>query len=192
MRYELPKLPYAYDALEPNIDSMTMELHHSKHHASYVAWANLALEKLEEARKNEDFSLVKHLKKELAFHASGVEMHNLYWENMTPNKTEISPELLQKIISSFGSLESFEKEFKSTSAVVEGSGWSALVEKDWELMILSVEKHQNLVIPGVKPLLVCDVWEHAYYLKYQNRRPEYIDAFWNVINWEVVSNRLKK
>lgn len=190
--YSLPELPYAYDALEPNIDAQTIELHHSKHHAAYVAGLNNAVKGIEEARKTGDFSKMKALKKELAFHWAGHKLHSLYWENMTPSETKMSPELESNIVETFGNLETFEKEFKATSAIVEGSGWSALVEIDGALEILSVEKHQDLLLPGANVLLVCDVWEHAYYLKYQNRRPEYIDAFWNVINWEVVSNRFSK
>jgi len=192
MTYKLPELKYSYDALEPNIDAQTLELHHSKHHASYVAGLNNATQKLKEARENGDFSLVKFWKKELAFHGAGHKLHTLYWENLSPEKTEMSQELKSAIEEKFGSLETFEKEFKASSTVVEGSGWSALVMIDGELEILTVEKHQDLVIPGAKILLVCDVWEHAYYLKYQNRRPEYIDAFWNVIDWEAVSERFSK
>lgn len=189
MTYELPKLNYEFWDLEPHIDAQTLELHYSKHHASYVAGLNNATSAIKEARVSGDFSKMKALKKELAFHWAGHVLHSLYWENMTPKSTNLSEELSSKINETFGSFETLEKEFKASTAVVEGSGWGALVEINGELEILTVEKHQDLVIPGAKILLICDVWEHAYYLKYQNRRPDYINAFWNVINWEIVSER---
>lgn len=192
MKYELPILHYDFDALEPHIDAQTLELHYSKHHAAYVAGLNNAVSGIEEARESWDFSKMKALKKELAFHGAGHKLHTLYWENMTPHATTPSSELTTQINKDFGSFENFEKEFKASTAVVEASGWGALVELDGRLEVLTVEKHQDLLLPWAKILMVCDVWEHAYYLKYQNRRPDYISAFWNVVNWDVVSERFSK
>lgn len=193
MKYTLPELKYSYDALEPYIDAQTLELHHSKHHAGYVAWLNKALEWIEKARETGDFWAVKGLKKELAFHYSGHILHSLYWENMSPEKTQMSDLLSEKINETFWSFETFEKEFKSATALVEASGWGLLVKTaEGELEIVTIEKHQDLALMNSTVLIACDVWEHAYYLKYQNRRPEYIDNFFNVINWEEVSKRLEK
>lgn len=195
MEHELPKLDYAYDALEPVIDAKTVELHHSKHHQSYVDGLNKANKALEEARKNKDFSLVKHLKKEIAFHGSGHILHSIYWKNMCPqNESKEKPEgeLLKAIENKFGSYETFEEEFKKTTTVVEGSGWGVLAYVNGDLEILTIEKHQNLTQMGAIPLLVCDVWEHAYYLNYQNKRPEYIENFFKIVNWDDVEERFEK
>lgn len=192
VKHSLPKLNYEYDALEPHIDAQTLELHHSKHHQSYVDGLNKAEEGLEKARESGDFALVKHLKKEIAFHGSGHIMHSIYWTNMAPEserKAEPEGDLMKAIKEKFGSYETFVEEFKKSTAVVEGSGWGVLAVVNGELEILTIEKHQNLTQMGAIPILVCDVWEHAYYLKYQNKRPAYIDGFFNVINWENVEER---
>jgi Fe-Mn family superoxide dismutase len=190
---ELPKLNYSYDALEPHIDAETMELHHSKHHKAYVDGLNKAKEGLAQARGSKDFSKLKALKKELAFHGSGHALHCIFWNNMGPeNQVKKEPEgkLREAIERNFSSYETFVLEFKSAGAVVEGSGWAVLsLDPNKDLQILTVEKHQNLWEMGSTPLLVCDVWEHAYYLKYQNKRPAYLDAFFNVINWDDVERR---
>jgi len=191
MQYNLPELPYNYSDLEPYIDAQTLQLHHSKHHAAYVAGANDAFTKLQKARQIWDFSFTKHLKKELAFHLSGHVMHSLYWENMTPNKTEVPLNLKDKIKEDFWNFEMFEKEFKKACLIVEGSGWWALVlTSNWNLEIITIEKHQDLNVMWSNLLLVCDVWEHAYYLKYQNNRASYIENFWKIINWNIVDTRL--
>ena len=193
MSHELPALPYEYNALEPHIDEQTMRLHHDKHHLGYVNGLNKAEAELEKARENKDFSLVKHWEREAAFHGAGHFLHCIFWENMRPNGGgQPQGALADAITSSFGSFESFSAHFKAAGAAVEGSGWVLLVKNNTNqsLEILTAEKHQNLTQWVVTPLLVCDVWEHAYYLKYQNNRGAYLDAFLNVINWEDVSKRL--
>ncbi len=190
--YTLPPLPYPYDGLEPHIDKQTLELHHDKHHAGYVKGLNATLQKMKDARKAGDFSGIKHLSRDLAFNGSGHVLHTLYWENMAP-KGGGTPKgkLMEAIKADFGGYESFEKQFMDATNAVEASGWGILA---WEplgkrLLILEAEKHQDLTIWGVTPLLICDVWEHAYYLKYQNRRAEYVKAFFNVLNWGAVEKR---
>ena len=193
MRYQLPPLPYAYDALEPHIDEQTMHLHHDLHHKGYVDGLNKALDMLAAARESGDFGLVKHWEREAAFHGSGHFLHSIFWENMGPQKGgEPQGALRQQIDKDFGSFEAMRKQFSAAATAVEGSGWAMLV---WEpgagqLEVLTAEKHQNLTQWGVVPLLVLDVWEHAYYLKYQNRRAAYVEAFWNVVNWDDVAERL--
>ena len=196
-KYELPPLPYAYDALEPYIDEQTMRLHHDKHHQSYVSGLNAALEKLEAARNSGDFSAIKALSRDVAFHGSGHFLHTVFWPNMAPagqgGGGEPDGELAAQIVKDFGSFENFKAQFGAASKAVEGSGWGLLV---WEpnggqLEVLTAEKHQNLTQWGVVPLLVLDVWEHAYYLKYQNNRGAYVDGFWNIVNWADVAERFK-
>ncbi len=198
MAYELPPLPYPYNALEPYIDEQTMHLHHDIHHQAYVNGLNTALQKLAEARKAGDFALVKHWEREAAFHGSGHFLHAIFWPNMAPagkgGGGEPTGDLASQINRDFGSFEAFKNQFLAASNAVEGSGWGILA---WEpnagqLVILTAEKHQNLTQWGVTPLLVLDVWEHAYYLKYQNKRPEYTKAFFNIINWSNVAERLAR
>jgi Fe-Mn family superoxide dismutase len=190
--YTLPPLPYAYEALEPAIDAQTMKLHHDIHHAGYVKGLNAALDKLAEARKSGDYAAVKALSREVAFHGSGHLLHCCFWTNMTPAKTEPKGRLSAMIARDFGSMDAFKAQFGNAAKQVEGSGWGILAFEPLSkrLLVLESEKHQNLTVWGVHPLLVLDVWEHAYYLKYQNRRPEYVDAFWNVVNWNDVAARL--
>jgi Fe-Mn family superoxide dismutase len=193
MAHELPPLPYDYAALEPHLDEATMRLHHDKHHAGYVAGLNAAEEKLRKARETGDFSLVKHLSRELAFHGSGHILHCVFWTNMKPKGGgQPKGDIGDAIASHFGSFDAFRKHFSAASMAVEGSGWGALVYNRMvkKLEILTAEKHQNLTQWGVAPLLVLDVWEHAYYLKYQNRRADYVEAWWNVVNWDDVAKRL--
>jgi superoxide dismutase, Fe-Mn family len=194
MSHELPALPYAYNALEPYIDEQTMHLHHDIHHKGYVDGLNKAEEKLAEARANGDFGLIKHWEREAAFHGSGHFLHAIFWENMAPAGKGGTPEgaLAAAINESFGSLEAFKNQFSAATIAVEGSGWGILAYRpaDGKLVILTAEKHQNLTQWGVIPLLVLDVWEHAYYLKYQNKRAEYVKNFYNIINWHDVAKRL--
>ena len=193
--YTLAPLPYDYNALEPHIDAETMKLHHDIHHAGYVTGLNNALKKLDEARKSGDMGLVKHWSREAAFHGSGHFLHAIFWKNMSPNGGgEPSGALAEAIKADFGSFDAFAKQFSAAAGAVEGSGWAILgYKKDddgtGQLMIVQAEKHQNLTVQGITPLLVLDVWEHAYYLRYQNRRPEYVKAFFNVINWADVAKR---
>jgi Fe-Mn family superoxide dismutase len=197
IKYELPPLPYDYNALEPHIDEQTMRLHHDKHHLGYVNGLNKALEKLEEARAAGDFAMVKHWSREAAFHGSGHFLHSIFWPNMAPAGNggggEPTGALAEQIVKDFGSFDNFKAQFTSASGAVEGSGWGLLV---WEpnagqLEVLQAEKHQNLTQWGVVPLLVLDVWEHAYYLKYQNARGSYVNAWWNLVNWADVAERFE-
>jgi superoxide dismutase, Fe-Mn family len=192
MTHVLPPLPYEYNALEPHIDEQTMRLHHDIHHLAYVNGLNNAEKKLAEARESGDFGLVKHWERELAFHGAGHFLHVIFWENMTPNGGGAPKGAFSEAINKqFGSYEKFTAQFKAAGAAVEGSGWVLLVKNrtNDQLEILTSEKHQNLSQWVVTPLLVCDVWEHAYYLKYQNKRADYIGAFFNVINWQDVEKR---
>jgi Fe-Mn family superoxide dismutase len=196
MAHELPPLPYGYDALEPHFDAETMRLHHDLHHKAYVAGLNKAEEMLAQARESGDFALVKHWAREAAFHGSGHLLHSIFWPNLAPagqgGGGEPDGELAERIAADFGGFEAFRKQFSAVAAQVEGSGWAILAHRpaDGRLVILSAEKHQNLTQWGVIPLLVLDVWEHAYYLKYQNRRPEYVENFWSIVNWSDVARRL--
>lgn len=194
--YVLPPLPYAYNALEPHIDEQTMRFHHDIHHKAYVDGLNKALSKLAEARAAADasaFSLVKHWSREIAFHGSGHFLHTIFWNNMTPAASSGAPgtALASAIAADFGSMEAFATHFHAAAVAVEGSGWGILGYQPIgkRLVVLQAEKHHDLTQWGVIPLLVADVWEHAYYLKYQNRRGDYVKAFWNVINWKNVSDR---
>jgi Fe-Mn family superoxide dismutase len=194
MKYTLPELPYAYDALEPYYDEQTVRIHHDMHHKAYVDGLNNALAKLAEARDKGDYALIKHWEKELAFQGSGHVLHTLFWENMTPKSSGTpSGALLQQIEKDFSSFDAFQKQFSAAAGAVEGSGWAVL---GWQpqlgqLLITQVEKHQDLTVWGIVPLLILDVWEHAYYLKYQNRRAEWIKAWWNIVNWEIVEKRFE-
>ncbi len=198
MSHTLPDLPYAYDALEPHIDEQTMRLHHDLHHKAYVDGLNAAEKRLAEARESGDFSLTKHWEREVAFHGSGHLLHSVFWNNMasTGDGGGGSPggALADKIAEDFGSLEAFRNQFDAASTQVEGSGWGILAYRpaDDKLVVLTAEKHQNLTQWGVVPLLVLDVWEHAYYLRYQNRRAEYVKNFHEVINWSDVSGRFER
>lgn len=194
-RYELPKLSYDYDALEPHIDARTMKLHHSRHHQGYVDGANATLTKLSQAREQANFGMVKALSRDLAFNLSGHVLHSVFWRNMTPESMADEPPswLAQMLVDEFGSFEAFRAHFTAAAGGVEGSGWGIL---GWEsnaerLLVLQAEKHQNLTVQGVVPLLVIDVWEHAYYLTYQNDRSKYIKHWWNVVNWADVAERLE-
>ena len=195
-RYSLPDLPYDYDALEPHIDEQTMRLHHDKHHQGYVDGANAALDALESARESGDYGTVKKLSRDLAFNASGHLLHSVFWPNMAPESETGEPDrrLASQLEDDFGGVEEFKAHFSAAAKGVEGSGWGILA---WEpegeqLLVLQAEKHQNLTAQGVTPILVLDVWEHAYYLNYQNNRGQYVDNWWNVVNWNDVSERLRK
>lgn len=192
--YELPPLPYGYNELEPHIDEQTMRLHHDKHHLAYVNGLNNALQKLSEAREKNDFALVKHWEREAAFHGAGHFLHVIFWENMSPKGGgEPSGVLMDGIRQSFGNFASFMAQFKAAATAVEGSGWAILTKNltDKSLSILTAEKHQDLSQWVSVPILCLDVWEHAYYLKYQNNRGAYVEAFTNVINWSNVTDRFK-
>lgn len=193
-KYMLPKLPYSYDALEPHIDAETMKLHHSKHHQAYVNGLNNATEKIKEATSKGDFTLIKHWEKELAFHGAGHFLHCIFWKIMGPKQGNISIELQSYINKSFGSTDNFLKLFKASASSVEGSGWGMLSYEPVadKLIVTQVEKHSNLSQWITIPIIVVDVWEHAYYLRYQNKRADYLEAFTKVINWDFVSDQFSK
>lgn len=193
--HKLPPLPYSYNALEPYIDESTMRLHHDRHHKSYVDGLNKAELELQKARRNNQFELVKHWERELAFHGAGHYLHSIFWKVMCPHGGGSPPGPLNREISrSFGSFEEFKKQFSQAAQNVEGGGWAILVwaPQAQRMEILQAEKHQNLSQWDVVPLLVLDVWEHAYYLKYQNKRADYIDNWWHIVCWEEVERRMRK
>jgi superoxide dismutase, Fe-Mn family len=188
----LPPLPYASNALEPYYDTKTVELHHGKHHQAYVNGLNAALDRLEAARSVADYALVKHFEREVAFHGGGHILHTLFWENLTPGGGgKPDGDLAIAIDREFGSFAAFDKQMRAATNAVEGSGWGILAASpSGELAILQVEKHQNQLLPGWAPILVVDVWEHAYYLKYENRRAEFVDAVLDhLVNWAEVGKR---
>ncbi len=190
--YILPKLDYNYNELEPYIDAKTMELHHSKHHAGYVKGLNKATKKVQECIDTGEYGLIKHWERELAFHGSGHFLHTIFWKVMSPEQGKRSRLLEKHIKKDFGGFDKFKQYFKMASKKVEGSGWGILAYQPHadKLVILQAEKHHNLTQWVSIPILCIDVWEHAYYLNYQNNRGAYIDNFFEVINWEEVSNRL--
>ncbi|GIO87508.1 hypothetical protein J25TS5_44400 [Paenibacillus faecis] len=194
-KHTLPPLPYPYNALEPYIDEATMRIHHDKHHKTYVDDLNKAELKLQEARKTGNFDLVKHWERELAFNGAGHYLHTIFWETMNPQGGG-RPEgpLLEQIKRDFGSYDAFHKQFSNAAEKVEGGGWAILVwsPRSHRLEILTAEKHQNLSQWDIVPLLPLDVWEHAYYLKHQNRRKDYITDWWNVVYWPAVAERYEQ
>lgn len=200
MAFELPALPYATDALEPHIDKQTMEIHHGKHHQAYVTNLNKALEGKTEASQSIE-EIVKNISKFPAAvrnNGGGHYNHSLFWEVIGSNKGgEPKGELAEAINAAFGSFEAFKTKFAEAGATRFGSGWAWLsVGADKKLVVSSTPNQDNplMDVAEVKgtPILGMDVWEHAYYLKYQNRRPDYIAAFWNVVNWDAVAERFKK
>lgn len=192
----LAPLPYAYDALEPYIDTATMELHHGKHHAGYVSGLNTAEAALAKARADNDFALAQYWTKRAAFNGGGHFLHSMFWKVMAPagkgGGGEPDGALRDAINRDFGRFDAFKKEFSAAAAQVEGSGWGLLHYRpeDDRLIVLQAENQQKLTAWGAWPILGIDVWEHAYYLKYQNRRTDYIDAWWNVVNWKQVAENL--
>lgn len=194
-QHQVPKLPYAFNALEPVISSKLLQIHHDQHHKTYVEGLNKAELKLREARQNRDFALIKHWERELAFHGSGHILHSIYWTSMAPirNRWETpGAQTIKHIISYFGSLAVFWEQFNTAAINVEASGWALLVwQPAWgRLEILTIEKHQDLYQAGSIPILVMDVWEHAYYLDYQNKRKDYVTAWGQLVNWSEVERRL--
>lgn len=190
------ELPYSLDALEPYYSKETLDLHYNILYKGYVEKTNGVLKKLEEARVTDNFDNIKCLEKELSYQGSGLILHELFFKNMCPINKVSTPyyELLQKIVDDFGNFESFKNQFIQAAAVVEASGWCILawVPRFQKLEILQCEKHQDLTLWGCRPLLVLDMWEHSYYLQYKTKRPDYINAFWNIINWQEVSDRFCK
>ena len=189
--YTLPPLPYAVDVLEPHLDAQTLTIHHDRHHAGYVRGLNTTLEKLAAAREATDYAQIKALSRALAFHGSGHVLHTLFWNSMTPEEGEPSSAFAAAVTRDFGSVQAMQVQFAAATKAVEGSGWGVLAYEPMakKLLILQAEKHQNLSIWGVAPLLVCDVWEHAYYLHYQNRRADWVEGFMQVADWTAASKR---
>ncbi len=194
MAHELPPLPYAYDALEPYYDAETVRLHHDIHHAGYVKNWNAAEEQVAKMAAAGDFAGAKTACKMLAFNASGAVLHGLFWTNMKPGGGGVpGGELMQAINAKYGSFDAFKGLFLAAADSAEGSGWAILAydKPSKALVVLQAEKHENFTQWGVTPLLALDVWEHAYYLKYQNRRPEWTKAFMeHLVNWDDVAKRL--
>ena len=197
MAFELPKLNYAYDALEPNIDARTMEIHHSKHHNGYTTKLNDAISgtALENESIESILSSLDMSNKAVRNNGGGFYNHSLFWEVMSPiDKGELSGELKDAILEAYGSFEDFKSAFSNAAATQFGSGWAWLcVHKGGKVEVCATPNQDNPLMPGVScggtPILGIDVWEHAYYLNYQNRRPDYINAFFNVINWNEVAKR---
>ena len=197
MSYKLPELAYSYDALAPYIDATTMEIHHSKHHQGYVTKLNAALEeaKLEDSDLESLFAKISKLSSGIRNNGGGHYNHSLFWTILTPGGSELGVgELAKAIESTFGSLEELKNTFANAAATRFGSGWAWLiVDADGELKVTSTPNQDNPLMDAAPdqgtPILGLDVWEHAYYLNYQNKRPEYIDAFWNVVDWSEVERR---
>ncbi|GLB58212.1 superoxide dismutase [Cytobacillus sp. NCCP-133] len=197
MAFELPQLPYAYDALEPNIDKETMNIHHTKHHNTYVTNLNNALEgnaellskTVEEVVSNLD-AVPEAVRTAVRNNGGGHANHSLFWQVISPNGGgEPTGELADAISSKFGSYDSFKEEFAKAATTRFGSGWAWLVVNNGQLEVTSTPNQDSPLMEGKTPILGLDVWEHAYYLNYQNRRPEYINSFWNIVNWDEVSKR---
>ncbi len=199
MTHELPKIPYAYDALEPFIDKQTMDIHHTKHHKTYINKLNAALEGHEDLKKKPVEDLLKNLsavpeaiRTAVRNHGGGHHNHSLFWQMMAPkaggNPTGVVAEEINK---KFGSFEKFKEQFSNSAVGVFGSGWAWLVWNGKELEIVNTPNQDSPLSSGKTPLLGIDVWEHAYYLKNQNRRADYVTAFWNVVNWKQVEENLK-
>ncbi len=193
--HSLPPLPYSYDALEPYISEEIMRLHHTKHHQSYVDGLNKAERMMANARNTGDFELIKHWEREAAFHGSGHYLHTIFWNVMSPRpKSMPTGKLLARINQDFSSFEAFKKHFTEAANKVEGVGWAILVwsPRSHRLEILQSERHQLMTQWDTIPLLVLDVWEHAYYLQYKNVKEDYVKNWWNVVNWAEVENRFNE
>jgi len=194
--YSLPKLPYDYKALAPNISEEQLTLHHTKHHNAYVTGANALLQKFDAARKNNADLDMKAALRELSFHVGGFRLHNLFWGNLAPagkgGGGAPKGELAKALDAEFGKFDRFKKEFTQTANSVEGSGWAVLsyCRMTGRPIIVQIEKHNVNVIPGFAVLMVLDVWEHAYYLDYKNDRAKFVEAFWNIVNWGEANTRL--
>ena len=191
--YQLPELGYEFDALEPAYSAELLELHYTKHHQAYVEGANSTREALSHARENLQFDKLNQLQKSLAFNVSGHILHSIFWRNMSPGYDGAFPDDLDaEICKSFGDLDALRGQFMSAGTGIQGSGWAAL---NWEpvsrsLVVEQVHDHQGNIGNGTMPLLVMDMWEHAYYLQYRNEKKRWAKAFWDLINWQDVSARL--
>jgi len=191
MTYTLPELTFDYAALEPNISARIMELHHSKHHAAYVAGANAALEAMAQARETNNFANLPKLEKDLAFNLGGHVNHSIFWKNLSPDSSMPEGELQAAIAEYFGSFDAFQAHFTAAAMTIQGSGWAYLA---WDvignrMIIGQLYDQQGNLAMGTIPLLMLDMWEHAFYLDYVNVKADYVKAFWNIVNWEDVAAR---
>lgn len=191
MTYKLPELTYDYSALEPHISARIMELHHSKHHQAYVTGANAALEAMAEARASNNFGTLPKLQKDLAFNLGGHVNHSIFWQNLSPEGGEVSGNLSAAIDEFFGSFDGFKNHFSAAAVGIQGSGWAYLA---WDalgnrLVIGQLYDQQGNIAMGNIPLLMLDMWEHAFYLDYLNVKADYVKAFWNIVNWADVAKR---
>ena len=192
--YVLPPLPYPKNALDGYLSAEILEIHHDKHHAGYVKGLNDAVAGLAAARQKNDFTQVKALERSLAFNGSGHVLHSLYWNSMSPNGGgEPKGALQAAIVASFGSVDAFRKQFAAATKAAEASAWGVLAYEPLgdRLVVIAPENHQNMSFQGAQPLLCCDVWEHAYYLRYKNDRATYVDRFFEVVNWDYADKRLQ-
>lgn len=193
-KYTLPDLPYKTSALEPHLVSDILELHHDKHHRAYVDGANATLDKMAEMRESGDFSALNQLQKDLAFNLSGHVLHSMFWRNMTPNGGGTPDgELNDAIERDFGSFDALRQQMTKAALSIQGSGWASLA---WEplgerLVVEQVYDHQGNIGNATTPVLVLDMWEHAYYLQYRNEKAKWVDSFWDIVNWKDVAARLK-
>lgn len=196
-QHTLPPLPYAFDALEPHLDAQTMQLHHDKHHQAYVDGLNKAETELAKARISGDHSLVQHWMRQAAFHGGGHWLHSMFWKVMASPSAggggTPSGDLGAAIVNDFGSFDAFKAQFSAAAKAVEGGGWALLLLRrdDKRLLIQQAENQHKLTSWGAIPILGVDVWEHAYYLRYQNRRADYVTAWWNVVNWKQVQENYR-
>ncbi len=197
-KFSLPALPYAFDALEPFIDAKTMEIHHDKHHQTYVDKLNAALEGQQDLEGKTVEELITNLdaapeavRTAVRNHGGGHYNHSLFWTSLAKDGGKPGAKTMAGIVAAWGDMQKFQEEFNAKAAGVFGSGWNWLVSDNGKFAIVQTANQDNPIMTSkVTPLLGLDVWEHAYYLKYQNRRPEYVEAWWNVINWKEVENRL--
>ncbi len=200
MAYELPPLPYPTDALEPHIDAKTMEIHHGKHHQTYVTNLNNALKDHPELAKKSICELIgdlasvpENIRTAVRNNGGGHANHSMFWMIMSPNGGGTpGGKLMQGIDAAFGGFEAFKEKFNASGAARFGSGWVWLIEKNGKLEIVSTPNQDNPLMDGIMPIMGCDVWEHAYYLHYQNRRPDYLKAWWNVVNWPEIEKHYEK
>jgi superoxide dismutase, Fe-Mn family len=194
MPFTLPDLPYPFDALEPHIDARTMEIHHDKHHKTYVDGANTALVKLAEARDKDDLTYVNKLQKDLAFNLAGHVNHTVFWNNLSPDGGDKPEgELAAAIDDAFGSFDAFRAQFSAAALGLQGSGWGFLAYEPigGNLVIEQLYDQQGNTALGTIPLLMLDMWEHAFYLDYVNVKADYVKAFWNIVNWADVAKRFE-
>ncbi len=191
--YSLPKLSYAYDALEPHISDEQLRVHHDKHHKAYVDKANKILEKIDDARKQGKELDHKSVLKSLSWNVGGHILHSIFWKNLTPEKKEFKGMIKDEIRKEFGSLDRFKEEFESTAKSVEGSGWAALTycKKTNRLLLMQIEKHNTNIHPMFDIIMVLDIFEHAYYIDRKNEKMKYVKAFWDIVDWDTVNKRLE-